>query len=65
MKFRYFKQCCNILTHSIKVGWELMRSFMKLSRMRMPFVTVFGGAKEDKEGMYAKKAFALRSSQGH
>jgi len=59
MRFKYFKECCNILTHSIKVGWELMRSFMKLSKMRMPFITIFAGAKEDKDRIYTKKAFAL------
>ncbi|MFC1842811.1 LOG family protein [Candidatus Dependentiae bacterium] len=59
MRFKYFKECCNILTHSIKVGWELMRSFTKLSRLHKPVITIFGGAKEGKEGVYSKKAFAL------
>jgi len=59
MKFKYIKKCCNILTHSIKVGWELMRSFMQLSNLNMPGVTIFGGAKEGKDKIYAKKAFAL------
>ena len=59
MKFKYMKACCNILTHSIKVGWELMRSFMQLSKMNMPCITIFGGAKEGKDRPYSKKAFDL------
>ena len=59
MKYKYLKECCNIFTHSIKVGWELTRSFMQLSQLHMPCITIFGGAKEDKEKVYAKKAFAL------
>ncbi|MFC1841896.1 TIGR00730 family Rossman fold protein [Candidatus Dependentiae bacterium] len=59
MKFKYFKECCNILTHSIKVGWELMRSFAQISKLNMPVITIFGGAKEGKTGDYPRKAFDL------
>ena len=59
MKYKYFKECCNILAHSIKVGWELTRSFIQLSQLNMPCITIFGGAKEGKETDYSKKAFAL------
>jgi len=59
MKYRYLKECCNILTHSAKVGWELTRSFTQLAKLNMPCITIFGGAKEGKEKTYSKKAFAL------
>jgi len=59
MKFKYIRECCSIVTHSIKVGWELMRSFIQLSKLNMPGVTIFGGSREGKDKIYAKKAFAL------
>lgn len=59
MKFKYLKECFNIFTHSITVGWQLMRSFLGFSRLHMPVIAIFGGAKEGKEGKYAKQAFAL------
>jgi len=59
MKCKSFRECCNILTHSIKVGWELTRSFTQLSKLNMPCITIFGSAKEGKDRNYCKKAFAL------
>jgi len=59
MRFKYYKECFNILTHSLRVGWQLMCSFVCLSKLHMPLITIFGGAKEEEEGEYAKKAFSL------
>jgi len=59
MKFKYYRECFNIFLHSIRVGWELMFGFIKLSRMHMPVITIFGGAKDPKKDGSAKKAYEL------
>jgi len=59
MKFKYIRECFSLFLHSMRVGWELMCSFIKLSKLRMPVITIFGGAKVDKEGDYAKKAYEI------
>jgi len=59
MKFKYIRECFNLFIHSVRVGWQLMCSFLSLSKLHMPVVTIFGGAKEDKKGKYAKDAYAI------
>ncbi|MCK5632391.1 LOG family protein [bacterium] len=62
MKFKYFRECLSIFFHSIKVGYELMTGFFRLTKLPMPIVTVFGGAKADKAGIFYRQAddFAYR-----
>lgn len=59
MLLKYSRECFNIFLHSIRVGCELMFGFMKLSRMHMPVVTIFGGAKGPKEDLHSKQAYEL------
>lgn len=61
MKAKYIRESLWIFFHSIKVGYQLMASFFRLTRLPMPIVTIFGGAKADKTGLYAKKAHDLSS----
>jgi len=62
MRMRYVKESLSIFFHSMKVGYQLMTSFFRLARLPMPIVTVFGGAKADKDSLYTKMAhdFAYR-----
>jgi len=59
MNIKALKEYYTILTHAIKVGWELTRSVTQINKLKMPVITIFGGAKEDKAGVYGKKAFEL------
>jgi len=59
MRFKYIRECFSLFIHSFRVSWQLMCSFLSLSKLHMPVVTVFGGSKEDKEGIYSKKAYAI------
>jgi len=59
MKFKYIKECFTLFVHSIRVGWELICSFMKLSKLSMPVISIFGGSMAEKDGVYSKKAYIL------
>jgi len=59
MRMKYLKECLMVFFHSIKVGYQLMTSFFRLARLPMPIVTIFGGAKADRTGEFAKKAHDL------
>ena len=65
MPLKYVRECLSIFFHSIKVGYQLMASFFRLAHVPAPIVTIFGGAKMDKDDEYMKSAhdFAQRLVQ--
>jgi hypothetical protein len=60
--FKFIKSCCGqvgLFFHLLASYFRLMKGVWKISYLKPPIVTVFGGSKLSQDHPYTKKAYAL------
>ncbi len=67
MKISCFRHGLYLFFSAIKLGFQMMRGACKLSKVRMPIVTIFGGREASGDSPYYKQAYDLskRYAQDH
>jgi len=59
MNFRYVREFFKMFGYSFHIGYDLMQCTISIYKLRIPVVTILGGAKEPNNGLYYKQAFEL------